>query len=250
MQILISIFSLFLLLSSGCIPKEPASDDDPAGEKARVLVFSKTAGYRHESIPDGQKAIRELGAENGFSVDVTEDSGMFTSENLGRYKAVVFLNTTGDVLDDGQQAAFEQYIQAGGGFVGVHSATDTEYDWPWYGKMVGAYFEHHPNIQPAKINVVDHQHPSTSMLDSIWMRTDEWYNFKSLNPEVNVLLTLDESSYQGGTMGEYHPLAWYHEYDGGRAFYTEMGHTKETYYEPLYRKHLLGGIMYAMGEKP
>jgi type 1 glutamine amidotransferase len=214
----------------------------------RVLVFSKTGAFRHASIKDGIAAIRKLAAEKAVAVDFTEDSAMFTDANLARYNAVVFLLTSGEILDNDQQAAFERYIRAGGGYAGVHSATDTEYKWPWYGKLVGAYFRSHPHAQQATIDVIDHNHPSTSMLPAHWERTDEWYNFAT-NPRdsVHVLMTVDEKTYQGGTMGAFHPIAWYHAYDGGRAWYTALGHTSESYKEPLFLQHLWGGIMYAAG---
>ncbi|HEX6848090.1 MAG TPA: ThuA domain-containing protein, partial [Chitinophagaceae bacterium] len=215
---------------------------------AKILVYSKTAGFRHSSIPNGKAALEKLGKENGFGVDVTEDSSVFNEENLKKYAAVVFLNTTGNVLDHKQEAAFERFIQAGGGFIGIHSATDTEYDWIWYAKLVGANFSNHPAPQPAKINVVDKNHAATQHLPDVWERTDEWYNFKNFNPAVKVLAKIDETSYEGGKMNGDHPMVWYHEYDGGRAFYTEFGHTEESYTESNYLKHILGGIQYAIGE--
>ena len=215
----------------------------------KVLVFSKTAKFRHSSIEAGKVALLKLGMENGFLVDTTENANYFKEATLKQYAAVIFLNTTGDVLDYPQQANFERYIQAGGGFVGVHAATDTEYDWKWYNDLVGAYFKSHPKIQAATLNCLNQVHPSTSFLDKTWIKKDEWYNFKSMNPNVNVLLTIDETSYEGGTNGESHPMAWYHEYDGGRAFYTGLGHTKETYQESLFLQHLLGGIQYVIGNQ-
>ena len=208
-----------------------------------VLVFSKTTGFRHDSIPQGIATIRTLGAEHGFSVDSTEDATRFTDAELARYKVVVFLNTTGDILDDTQKSAFERYIRSGGGFVGIHSASDTEYGWAWYGHLVGAYFANHPAIQPATIHVEDLGHASTEGLPATWQRTDEWYNFRS-NPRgtVHVLATLDEASYSGGKMGRDHPIAWCQVIDGGRSWYTAMGHTTESFAEPLFRRHLLGGI--------
>jgi glucose/arabinose dehydrogenase len=216
-----------------------------------VLIFSKTTGFRHASIPDGIAAIQSLGAENDFEVDASEDANVFVDANLAQYQAVVFLSTTGDILDGNQQAAFERYIQAGGGFVGIHSAADTEYDWPWYGGLIGAYFLSHPQIQTATIKVADRVHPSTSMLPKRWVRNDEWYNFRA-NPrgKVHVLATLDESTYTGGTNAPDHPIAWCHEYDGGRAWYTAGGHTNESYSEALFLAHLLGGIEFAAGAKP
>jgi cytochrome c len=216
-------------------------------KEEKVLVFSKTMGFRHGSIASGIKAVKRLGTENGFKVDATEDASFFTEETLSQYAAVIFMNTTGDILDAVQQADFERYIQAGGGFVGVHSATDTEYEWPWYNKLVGAYFLGHPKVQDATLNILDKGHESTKSLDDTWIKKDEWYNFKDINPDVNVLIEIDETSYEGGANGEHHPIAWYHNYDGGRAFYTEMGHTNETFENPTFVSHLLGGISYAIG---
>jgi len=228
----------------------PRAGTAQAQPRFSALVFSKTGGYRHDSIDEGIAAITALGAAHEFRVDATEDAAVFADARLARYQVVIFLNTTGDVLDGGQQAAFERFIRGGGGFVGVHSATDTEYDWSWYHKLVGAYFENHPAIQPATIDVVDRQHLSTRGLPPKWERTDEWYNFRgALGPDVTVLATLDETSYSGGTMGASHPISWYHTYDGGRAWYTALGHTAASYAEPLFLEHLLGGIRWAAGDE-
>lgn len=220
-----------------------------AGKGDRILVFSKTAGFRHESIPAGIAALQKLGSEHKVAVTATEDATYFVTDSLRQYKAVVFLNTTMDILNESQQSAFERYMQAGGGFAGIHAAADTEYDWPWYNKLVGAYFESHPATQKAAIDVIDKNHTSTSHLPERWERVDEWYNYKSMNPDVKVLAKLDEQSYQGGKNGANHPIAWYHAYDGGRAFYTGLGHTPESYSDPLFLQHMWGGIAYAMGEK-
>ncbi|SMO32008.1 ThuA domain-containing protein [Fodinibius sediminis] len=221
----------------------------------RVLVFSKTAGFYHNSIPDGMAAIQKLGDENGFEVDTTTNAAMFTEDTLRQYSAVIFLSTTGNVLDKYQEADFERYIQAGGGYVGIHAAADTEYEWGWYGRMVGGYFsdhpginDPHPNVQPGALQIEDSTHASTSFLPNPWERTDEWYSYKEFNEEVNVLLTIDEESYQGGADMGYHPMAWYHDYDGGRAFYTGLGHTRESFTEDRYLEHVLAGIQYAIGE--
>lgn len=238
------VLTILLVLIASCTYQQTSW----YGGGAKVFVFSKTAGFRHSSIGDGRQALIQLGLEKGFRVVATEDANNFTLENLQQYSAVVFLNTTGDILDDAQQTAFEQYIQGGGGFVGIHSATDTEYDWPWYGKLVGASFNGHPEIQQAHLRVVDKDHPSTTSLEDGWQKTDEWYNFKAINPDINVLIEIDEQSYTGGTNGAEHPIAWYQEFDGGRAFYTAMGHTAQSYKNPVFLKHLLGGIAYAMGD--
>lgn len=218
-------------------------------EPKKLLVFSKTEGFRHKSIEPAIEALKILGQENGYTVKATEDADHFVEDSLKSYSAIIFLNTTQDILNDVQQADFERYIQSGGGFVGIHAATDTEYDWPWYNKLVGAVFNGHPKIQEAQLQIVTKDHPATNMFeDSIWSKSDEWYNFKKINPDINVLIRIDESSYEGGTNGDNHPISWYHNYDGGRSFYTELGHTDETYENPTFLKHLLGGISYAVGE--
>ncbi len=239
---LIAIIILSFILGA-CSNKRPG--------KPRILVFSKTTGFRHSSIPAGQQAILKLGEANGFLVDTTEDARYFNEDSLDKYAAVVFLNTTDSkdsLLNHYQENAFERYIQAGGGFVGVHAATDAGYHWGWYGRLVGAYFTSHPQQQEATLNVTDKNHPATRHLPDPWTRKDEWYNFKNINPDLNILLTIDESSYEGGSNGDPHPMAWYHAYDGGRAFYTGLGHTDESYQEELFLQHLLGGIQYAIGD--
>ncbi len=230
--------SLLLILSSA----------NPIAKKPSILIFSKTNGFRHESIPAGIEAIKKLGAANGFDVVATEDSLAINKRNLKKFAAVVFLSPTGKVFGPAQEKAFQEYIERGGGFVGIHAATDCEYNWPWYGKLVGAYFKGHPGQQEAKLIIVDKNHPSTADLPDSWVRRDEWYNFKDINPDIKVLIKIDESSYKGGENGGDHPMAWYHAYDGGRAFYTELGHTNESFSDPLYLKHVLGGIRYAMGK--
>ena len=235
------ILAAMLLLPAAA----PAAADDPYD----VLVFSKTAGFRHDSIPAGVQAVRDLGAANGFTVTATEDAAAFTTANLAGYEAVVFLSTTGDVLNADQQTAFESYIRGGGGYVGVHAAADTEYDWPFYGNLVGANFASHPAIQPADIVVEDRAHAATAHLPGRWHRTDEWYNYRT-NPRTSahVLAALDESTYSGGGMGADHPIAWCKPFEGGRSFYTGSGHTQESYADPAFRGHLLGGIRWAAGQ--
>lgn len=235
----LSLISLFLM---SCGNKRPG--------KPRILIFSKTTGFRHSSIPAGKLAVIRLGNENGFLVDTTEDAAIFNEDSLEKYAAIVFLNTSDSkdsLLDHYQENAFERYIQAGGGFVGVHAASDTEYQWGWFGRLVGGYFNGHPEQQEAVLHVADNTHASTKHLPAEWKRKDEWYNFKNLNPNVKTLITIDEKSYQGGTNGDFHPVSWYHEYDGGRAFYTALGHTEASYQEENFLKHLLGGIQYAIG---
>jgi type 1 glutamine amidotransferase len=239
---------LFALAAFLAVPLHRTAAAESADPRFTVLVFSKTTGFRHDSIPQGIAAIEMLGTEHGFAVDGTEDAARFSDVALARYKVVVFLNTTGDILDAGEKAAFERYVRSGGGFVGIHSASDTEYGWPWYGRLVGTWFASHPQIQRATVHIANPDHPSMKGLPPLWERTDEWYNFRS-DPRgaVQVLATLDETTYSGGAMGADHPIAWCQEIDGGRSWYTAMGHTKESYAEPLFRLHLLGGIESAAG---
>lgn len=219
--------------------------------KTKLMVFSKTEGFRHESINAGKDALLKMSKEKDFDVTFTEDADQFNDKELKKYSAVVFLNTTGDVLNGAQQNSFERYIQAGGGYVGIHSATDTEYSWPWYGELVGAYFQDHPsdpsNVQKGKFTVTKKDHWATKGMPVEFEREDEFYSFKNISPSINVVLTIDDKSYIGGSNPEYHPMSWYHEFDGGRAFYTAMGHTDETYTEPIFLNHLWAGIHYATG---
>lgn len=243
---LVVLLLVGLLCFTGCSNKR---EGEP-----KVLIFYKTAGFVHESIPDGIAAIEKLGAENGFEVDKTDNAEDINEDNLTKYAAVIWLSTTGDVLNQYQEADFERYIQSGGGYVGIHAAADTEYEWGWYGKLVGGYFidhpginDPHPNVQPGTVNKTGVSNPAVDFLPDPWDRTDEWYSYKNINPNTTKLLTLDESSYQGGfDMGE-HPISWFHDFDGGRAFYIGGGHTKESFQEENYLKHLLSAIEYAIG---
>lgn len=217
-------------------------------KEKRILVFSKTKGYRHESIGVGKLAFMKLGKENNFEVDTTEDASAFTKKNLHKYDAIIFLSTTGDVLNEDQQNVFMHYIQGGKGFVGIHSATDTEYDWPWYGKLVGAYFKSHPKQQTVNVlkQPLEEGWPNLKSPEP-WQRFDELYNYKNISPNIHVLFKLDESSYQGGENNGDHPIIWFHDFDGGRAFYTGFGHTKESYADPVFLSQLVSALNYAMG---
>lgn len=239
------------------------ADAAPLGEEKDefdVLVFSRTTGFRHLSIPSGIAAIRELGEEHSFGVDATEDPTQFTRRNLRRYEAVIFLLTTGTVLDEPQKRAFMRYVRRGGGYVGVHSASDTEYDWPFYGRLVGAYFANHPLQQTATFTNEAPRNPATRHLDGQFSVFDEFYSFKTNpRPRVRVLLTIDESSYSPdpntsnlpgntpatGYMGD-HPMSWCHDTYRGRSFYTALGHEAYLYDEEWFREHLLGGILTAV----
>lgn len=226
--------------------------NEKAMSRPRILVFTQTLGFRHPSIPAGIQAVQGLAERYNFHVDVSEDADLFSDESLSCYDAVAFLNTTGNILSLEQRAAFERFIQSGKGFVGIHSAADTGYDWPWYGGLVGAYFKSHPPVQRATLVVEDHEHISTRHYPERFAFTDEWYEFDR-NPRdyVNVLMTVDEATYTpADPMGEDHPVAWYHEYDGGRAWYTNLGHETSTFSDEGFLLHLLGGIHYAVGVTP
>ena len=239
---------IFAACGRGSPAAPPASQPSPITPAFSVLVFSKTEGFRHDSIPAGTAAIQQQGQLRGFSVHAGENAAAFTDDNLANYKAVIFLSTTGDVLNAAQEAAFERFIRRGGGFVGVHAAADTEYEWPFYGELVGAYFSSHPDIQSASVMADNANHPITASLPRPWTRRDEWYNFRR-NPRglVTVLATLDERSYTGGTMAQDHPIMWLRTYEGGRSFYTAGGHTTESFSEAPFIEHLAKAIQWAAG---
>jgi len=222
-----------------------------------VLVFSKTTGYRHDSILEGVEAIRLLGQKHHFGVTWTEDASIFKAEELKKYQVVVFLNNSDDIFNEDQKQAFKQFINNGGGFVGIHAATATEFKWEWYGKLLGRFFEIHPKIQTAVMKVVDKNFPATFHLPDHWLWTEEWYEFQEpLVEDLHVLITVDESTYdpkvtwehtnqKSDGMGAFHPIAWYHEFDGGRSFYTALGHIGVAYKDPLFLEHIYGGIFWA-----
>jgi cytochrome c len=231
-----AIASLLIALTTACSEPRPAP-------RFHALVFSRTAGFRHDAIPAALAAIRQLAQDNNFTADPTEDPSVFNDANLARYQVVIFALTTGDVLDDTQQGALERFIRSGRGFVGFHSASDTEYDWPWYGGLVGAWFRTHGPIEQGTVIVSAAEHPITSALPAHWVRTDEWYQFRSAPPAAaRILATLDGPAP--------HAIIWCQSYDGGRSFYTAAGHTSASYAEPLFLTHLLRGIEYAAGVLP
>ena len=215
-------------------------------EHPHVLVFSKTTGFRHDSIPNAIEAIKKLGAEHGFIVDATEDAKAFTDANLKQYDLIAFASTTGTILDADQKKAMERFVEGGKGWIGIHSAADTEYDWPWYGELVGAWFKSHPpGGQHVKVVVENRGNPSTTGLPNLWVRPDEWYDWRA-NPrsKVQVLASLDESFYRPENPQD-HPIMWCHWQGKGRSWYCEMGHTKESYTEKPYVDELYGGLMWA-----
>ncbi|MCW2120734.1 ThuA domain-containing protein [Flavobacterium sp. 7A] len=241
--------SSFLIYSCKTANKTNASASKVTDSKS-ILIFSKTAGFRHTSIPKGIAALQKMDEEQGWKMQFSEDANLFTPETLSNFQMVLFLNTTGDILNSEQEKAFEKFINNGGSFVGVHAATDTEYEWPFYAEMIGAQFLSHPKQQKVVVNKnANNPHPATTHYPASFEMFDEWYNFKKpVGAHVNVLLSADENSYKGGTMGTSHPISWYHTYEGGRIFYTAMGHTDESYVDPNFLKHLQEGIRWALGE--
>ena len=241
---LLVLLSIFIQVHSApAVQKGGVKSVEP-----KILIFYKTIPYFHETIPTGINAIRKLGEQNGFVVDSTNIATYFTEENLNQYSAVVFLSTTGDVLNGQQQKAFKSYYQKGKGFVGIHGAADTEYGWAWYNKLIGGHFASHPSqLQNATLNIVDQTFITTKHLPKQWKRFDEWYNFQMTHwDKVHILITIDETSYFGGEHGKIHPMSWYQDFDCGRSFYTQLSHQQDSYSDPLFLQHLLGGIQYAM----
>ena len=236
--LLLSIFLIQLDIDINCLN---CSDKNSFS----VLVISETKDWVHDSIESGIDLIENIGDKNNFNVYHSDNSKVITSENLKEFNSIIFLNTTGDILSKNEQNVMEQFIKNGKGYVGVHSASDTEYEWQWYGDLVGAYFRNHSDVVDGKIFTVDNAHKITEHLNPEWNIEDEWYNFDYISDNINVLLKLDETSYEGGEHPDYHPITWYHEYDGGRSFYTALGHTKEVFKDERFIKLLEKGILYA-----
>ena len=220
----------------------------PVTNNPNVLIFTRTMAFRHESIEPGVAAIQAYLAKHEIESTHTEDTTAFTDASLSKYDAVMFLLTTGNVLAQQEEAALEKFVRSGKGFVGVHSASDTEYDWAWYGQLVGTYFESHGDIQQASIDKTDTINIATDHLPKRWQRTDEWYNFKQVPTQVDVLLKVDETTFLGGKHGADHPISWCHEFDGGRSFYTAMGHTVESYQDTMFLEHIRQGLMWTMNK--
>lgn len=217
----------------------------------RLLVFHKTAEYRHSSIEAGLEAIDAIGEASGYEVESSQDATVFGLNSLSHYAVIVFLNTTGDILSSDQQKAMERFLGDGGGFVGIHAAADTEYAWRWYGELVGAYFESHPDPQPGRVRVMVGDHEIVAGLPSEFEIVEEWYNFSSVPPDdVIVLATVDESTYEGGTMGDVHPMVWAHDRLGGRAVYIGFGHDAEAFSHPAIRVLLGNAILWTSQGDP
>lgn len=238
-----------VLIASQTIAASTVTAERDDNDTVSILVFTKTTGYRHESIPDGVRAIESIAQERNWTVHSTENAEIFTDHGLEDFDVVVFLNTSGDVLDQLQEAAFERFIESGNGFVGVHAAAETEPACAWYQALIGAYAVAHPDVQAATLIVEDDLHPSSADLGRAWEHRDSYYSFDR-NPRVhaNVVLSVNETTYDPGEefMGD-HPIAWYRRAGRGRAFYTALGHTKSSYREALFVEHLAGAIYWASG---
>lgn len=246
--------SLFAVLFTGMFLLPSSAS---FGQQFKALIFSKTQGFRHQSVPEGVVALKKLASKHRFEVYATEDATVFTKESLAQYDVIIMMSTTGNIFDDAQKEAFQDFVRSGKGVVGIHSAADTEYGWEWYNKMIGGQFNHHPHQQTARMKVVNQNHPSTYHLNENWLRTDEWYEYKNFNQDVNILVQLDETTYDVGTkdgkkagMGDVHPIAWYHEFETGRVFYTGLGHVEEAFEDADFLDHVYGGIWYAAVGKP
>jgi type 1 glutamine amidotransferase len=246
----VALWAIIAACSSGTATADVPAETQPQPHPT-ALVYTRTLGFRHDSIPAALAAIRDIAAQQGLTVVATEDPIEFRRGRLRDVAVVVFLHTTGEVLDKAGQDALQEYIRGGGGFLGIHSAADTGHAWPWYLDMLGAEFVSHPAIQSATLVREDAAHPATAGLPDRWARTDEWYNFRaSPRGRVRVLLSIDETSYQGGAMGRGHPMAWCHEFEGGRSAYTALGHTIESWSEPLFLAHVRGALRWAAGLAP
>lgn len=250
---------LFILTLPFVLISVPSSSQKIKWDKVQILFYTKNGkGFVHDNIPNSITAIKELSGEYGFKVDATEDPSVFSDENLKKYDVIVFSNTNNDVFDsDNQKVAFMRYIQAGGGFVGIHSASGTERNWTWFKQLLGATFYWHDNFQPFDVNILDHKHPSVSHLPEKWVRSagDEFYYLKQMAVNLHVIAVNDATTLKGenpkrlDTFGSVFPSVWCHEFDGGRSWYTSLGHGKEDYFDPVFRKHLMGGIQWAIGKQ-
>jgi type 1 glutamine amidotransferase len=214
-------------------------------ETTKILIFNKANGFVHKSIEAGTEAIISLQETYPFTITTSNDSLVFRDSILTNYDVILFMSTSGVIFDDEGRVAFQKFIRDGGGFVGVHGASTTEYDWAWFGKMIGNHFDDHPKIQKAKLQILKNDEPSTKHLQSIWDWEDEWYNWRNeFDPNVEVLITVDEKTYEGGKHGDFHPISWRQEFEGGRSWYTAIGHEIESYNDANFMQHIAGGIIW------
>jgi len=248
----LSIGLLCVALSAGILAVPAA-----AASKGRILVYSGSTGYRHESIPAAVEALKAIGAKAGYTVDASEDPEVFSAENLKQYKILVLISNSTDPkkpesewFTGSRRDALQGFLKDGKGVIGLHAAADSHYNWPWYGQMIGGYFERHPKGTPkGTLTVVDAKHPATAKLPKTIERNDEWYYYKDFNPTMRVLVTIDPASIgDGETDVNPNPLVWCHDFGGGRVFYSALGHTPESYSEPYMVNLLAGALAYAAGK--
>ena len=249
-QVLISIsrynvllIAILAVMWTSCAKK--SGNGTIEDEAPEVLIFSKTGAFRHESIGPGSASLKEYFDKEGIHTTQSEDASLFTDEGLKQYDVIIFFLTSGNILDSLQEVALMKFVGSGKGFVGIHSAADTEYEFPWFGDLVGARFANHPEIQEAVFVKMDTSHLSVKHLSDRWTRVDEIYNYVEVPSNVKVVLSVDEATYSGGTHGANHPVSWYREYYGGRSFFTAMGHTVESYQDTLFLEHILQGVRWA-----
>ncbi|GAB3752595.1 ThuA domain-containing protein [Spirosoma pomorum] len=255
------IILLPLLLTWNLVMAESTPPRDGINwKKVRVLVYTKNGkGYVHDNIPNAVQCIRKLGQEHGFSVEVADQPGVFVESNLQNYTAIIFPSTNNDVFDtDAQRLAFRRYIEAGGGFVGIHSVVGTERNWTWFKRMIGGTFAWHPRFQKFRVQVIDTKHPSTQGIPPTWEREDEFYFIKDMSPGPTVVMASDLNSLNGeepekvqqfrGSFGQLYPSVWYYNFDGGHTWCTTLGHDKRDYENPQFIQHIFQGLRYVVGQ--
>jgi type 1 glutamine amidotransferase len=246
---------LLTLIAAAMALSGPAAPAAAAGPP-RVLLFSHSTGYRHASIGPGIAAIQGLGAREKIVIVPSEDPNVFSAEGLSGFDAIIFLSTSTDPknpqsewFQGPRRDALQAFVRRGGGIVGIHAASDSHYNWPWYGRMIGGHFTRHPQGTPeGTLRVVDRKHRSTRALPETMRRVDEWYYFDDYDPENHILVTLDPASIGEKDVNP-NPVSWSHEFEGGRVFYTAMGHTDESYADPNFLTHLAGGLRWVLGKK-
>jgi uncharacterized protein len=211
-----------------------------------ILVFTKTAGFRHGSIPAGVAMMEQITEKLNWSMTHSEDAALFNPDTLKNYGIIVFLCTSGTILNEEEKLSLETFVESGGSFLGIHSASDTEYDWPWYGKMLGAWFSDHPHIQEARLYTSTTPHPSIMGLPSEWFHTDEYYNFRSFEPDIQRVLFVDGTTFTGGKHSDNHPMSWYKTIGKGKSFYCALGHTNESYEDSVFQLHIENALNWLM----
>lgn len=253
------MFNFFKILIVLSLISLSAYSQNVNWKRVKVLVYTKNGkGYVHENIPFAARAIQRLGQQHGFSVDTTSKPEVMTEANLKQYNALIFTSTNNDVFDtDAQRLAFRRYVEAGGGFVGIHSVTGTERNWTWFKRMMGGTFLWHPKFQLFRLRVLATEHPSMQGVPAVWEKQDECYFLKELSPGPTVIMASDLTSLNpaeaekikasAGTYATLYPSAWYYDFDGGHTWVTQLGHDKKDYEEPVFLNHIFQGLRYVVG---